>query len=43
VLGLGYAFQYPDLHGALREIFTRKPEPSKVHAQPAAAHAGSHH
>ncbi|MGP0065470.1 MAG: TIGR01777 family oxidoreductase [Isosphaeraceae bacterium] len=43
VLGLGYTFHYPELEGALREIFTRKPEPSKAPAHHAPAGAGSHH
>ena len=42
-LGLGYTFQYPDLAGALRAIFTRKPEPADAAAHHAPAGAGSHH
>ena len=43
-LSLGYHFQYPDLIGALREIFTRKPATPKVSTHHhAPAHAGSHH
>jgi uncharacterized protein (TIGR01777 family) len=44
-LSLGYNFRYPELAGALREIFTRKPRaaeapPSHSHAK---AGAGAHH
>ncbi len=42
-LQLGYAFRYPDLAGALREIFTPKPKPSPAPSHPVAAGAGSHH
>ena len=42
-LALGYAFKYPELAGALREIFTRKPEKPKAATQKAPAGAGSHH
>ncbi len=44
-LSLGYRFRYPDLDGALREIFTRKPRAAE--APPAHSHAkagaGAHH
>jgi uncharacterized protein (TIGR01777 family) len=43
VLGLGYTFQYPNLEGALREIFTKKHAPAKAPAHHAPAGAGSHH
>jgi uncharacterized protein len=44
-LSLGYSFRYPELAGALREIFARKPRtveapPSHSHAK---AGAGAHH
>ena len=42
-LQLGYSFRYPDLAGALREIFTRKPKPSTAPAHSVPAGAGSHH
>ncbi len=43
VLGLGYNYHYPDLAGALREIFTSKPQPVQAPAHHAPAGAGSHH
>jgi NAD dependent epimerase/dehydratase family enzyme len=42
-LALGYAFRYPELAGALREIFARKQEPSTVPEHPVAAGTPSHH
>ena len=40
---LGYSFQYPDLPGALRDLFASKPKPApKPRPEPAAAHAHHH-
>jgi uncharacterized protein (TIGR01777 family) len=43
VLGLGYAFRYPNLEGALREIFSKKPQPAQAPARPMATGSGAHH
>jgi uncharacterized protein (TIGR01777 family) len=42
-LQLGYSFRYPELAGALRGIFTRKPKPSTAPTHSVPAGAGSHH
>jgi uncharacterized protein (TIGR01777 family) len=42
-LGLGYAFRFPDLEGALREIFAKKPRAAEAVPHRAPAGAGSHH
>jgi uncharacterized protein len=41
-LSLGYHFKYPDLEGALRDVFTDKPKPV-ANPKPIAANAGAHH
>jgi uncharacterized protein (TIGR01777 family) len=42
-LALGYTFRYPELEGALREIFSKKPRATQAPAARAHAGAGSHH
>ena len=42
-LQLGYTFRYPELAAALREIFTRKPKPSKAPAHAVTVGTSSHH
>jgi uncharacterized protein (TIGR01777 family) len=42
-LQLGYSFRYPDLAGALREIFAPKPKPTSTPAHHEPAGAGAHH
>ncbi|MFO0892082.1 MAG: TIGR01777 family oxidoreductase [Isosphaeraceae bacterium] len=39
---LGYAFKFPDLADALRDVFTEKPKPTPA-PKPVAHAAGSHH
>jgi uncharacterized protein (TIGR01777 family) len=43
ILGLGYKFRYPELEGALREIFSKKPQPAPAPAHPVATGSGAHH
>jgi uncharacterized protein (TIGR01777 family) len=43
VLSLGYPFRYPELEGALREIFSKKPQPAPAPAHPVATGSGAHH
>jgi len=43
VLGLGYAFQYPNLEPALRAIFRKKPQPAPAPAHPVATVSGAPH
>ncbi len=42
-LALGYAFRYPDLEGALREIFSKKHHEVEAPAHHVPTGAGSHH
>jgi uncharacterized protein len=42
-LALGYTFRYPELAGALREIFSRKRPAAEVPEHHAPAGAGAHH
>jgi uncharacterized protein len=42
-LALGYSFRYPELAGALREIFSRKRPVAKLPEHHAPAGAGAHH
>jgi NAD dependent epimerase/dehydratase family enzyme len=41
-LALGYHFKYPELEGALRDVFTDKTKPVTTH-KPVGASAGAHH
>jgi uncharacterized protein (TIGR01777 family) len=42
-LELGYAFRFPELAGALEDLFTKQKEPSSALPHPNAAGAGAHH
>ena len=41
-MSLGYHFKYPELEGALRDVFKDKPKPVAA-VKPVAASAGTHH
>jgi uncharacterized protein (TIGR01777 family) len=41
-MSLGYRFKYPELEGALRDVFNDKPKPVTT-VKPVAASAGAHH